>query len=83
MTITETLKTARDIVVDKARTAHQFNDAWVVGALPYVTQQLHDAVKFAQNHEGDDTLIAQLQPELLMAERIIKAVKDADLSDGE
>lgn len=81
MTTKEKLKKARSIILDKARNAHQFNDAWVVATLPYVTQNLDNAIKLIEtHHDEDETHAASILTVLVMAERIIKAVEDADSS---
>lgn len=84
MTTKETLQKARDILLEKARTAHQHNDAWVVATLAYTTQSLDNAVKYVDAYpEWQDSILAEKLPEIVMAEGIIKAVENADLFDGE
>lgn len=84
MTVKETLTTARNIVLEKARTAHQHNDAWVVATLPYITQRLDSALSYANDYSDWETTIEyQLSAELFLARGIIKAVEDADVSDSE
>jgi len=84
MTVKETLEEALSIVMDKARTAHQSNDAWVVATVPYITQRLDYAIDYAKGYADWETTIEyQLSAELFMARAIIKAVKDADLPDSE
>jgi hypothetical protein len=77
MTVNETLEEALKIVMDKARSAHQTNDAWIVTTLPYITQKLDYAINYAKGYADWETTIEyQLSAELFLARGIIKASQE-------